>query len=115
MHLPPTILIDNGEPKLWFQSVRGHLRKKKNTSLEPQLIIDALSKGSTDVVALFVEAVPKGGRLCFEYFDRAQLEAFFERSKGDYNLKGYLQKFVRGKGESNQVIKAHWSPNLFLA
>lgn len=117
----------SNKPFAWFFTSRGGgIKRKKPSSISNDAIRDAFTRkqrrrggnkvrSTCEIVAQFLwtEAAEDGEPLTtFEYLTAESLASFLRhRVKPDGSV---LQRFVLPRGEHNTVIRADWSPQLFM-
>eukprot|EP00696_Hemimastix_kukwesjijk_P004252 gnl/Hemi2/15241_TR5141_c0_g12_i1.p1 gnl/Hemi2/15241_TR5141_c0_g12~~gnl/Hemi2/15241_TR5141_c0_g12_i1.p1 ORF type:complete len:583 (-),score=129.95 gnl/Hemi2/15241_TR5141_c0_g12_i1:429-2177(-) len=125
VRIPDTVIYKYRQPAYWyFTSSQDHQLKKKarNNHGNNKIMEGFTSKPSiSDIVAYyisthFVKSPVKGKKdkkvTTIEYFDAKGLQDFlYNRDKVD---NGFLQAFVDPKGSSHSIIRATWSPQVFL-
>ncbi|KAJ9445397.1 hypothetical protein DIPPA_19880, partial [Diplonema papillatum] len=133
VHLPGTVLFEQGFAKSWFYSLKSpevasvdglpdvQLKKKLGRDIENEQVFDSFSKSvkdENDLAATFISYQKKDigdpglGGTVVQYLSRKQLRTFLF-SPGQ-KPKGVLQKFSPPKGSSNSTIKAVWSPAVVI-
>eukprot|EP00163_Fabomonas_tropica_P004094 TRINITY_DN13627_c0_g1_i1.p1 TRINITY_DN13627_c0_g1~~TRINITY_DN13627_c0_g1_i1.p1 ORF type:complete len:788 (+),score=186.29 TRINITY_DN13627_c0_g1_i1:361-2724(+) len=118
VRIPDTVIIGEGGriTNWYFTSVDGRIKRKNRVNLLVDNVYKAFTKkkNARDVVAQYThnsfneKMYPTS---TIDYFNSEELYNFLhKKDKGE----GVLQKFIPPKGSSNCVLKATWTPRLFM-
>eukprot|EP00824_Muranothrix_gubernata_P002804 TRINITY_DN1338_c0_g1_i3.p1 TRINITY_DN1338_c0_g1~~TRINITY_DN1338_c0_g1_i3.p1 ORF type:complete len:354 (-),score=65.34 TRINITY_DN1338_c0_g1_i3:556-1617(-) len=118
--LPDTVVYKYRHPAYWYftSAVDGQLKKKSRGNLANNKINESFiaSRGNatSEIVSYYISVhQSKTERnAVIEFLDAKGLHDFlFNRDKID---NGFIQKFVEPKGARNSMIRAVWSPQVFM-
>eukprot|EP00929_Paragymnodinium_shiwhaense_P061642 TRINITY_DN30808_c0_g1_i1.p1 TRINITY_DN30808_c0_g1~~TRINITY_DN30808_c0_g1_i1.p1 ORF type:complete len:866 (-),score=175.97 TRINITY_DN30808_c0_g1_i1:161-2758(-) len=132
VRIPDTVIFKYEAPLAWyFTSVDGHIKRKTKAKLTKEHIMQEFLKkpSASGIVACFVstQASQASGecdsvakeqmpplRTVFEYLDKDGLNSFLFERRLQPKPDGILQKFIEPQGESNNMVRALWSPKVCL-
>lgn len=122
VRLPDTVIYKYRQPAYWYftSTQDGQLKKKARGNQGNNKIIEGFTKSnSCDIVAYYISThltkthEKKEEKITtIEYFDARGLHDFLHnRDKID---NGFLQAFIPPKGRNHSIIRATWSPQVFM-
>eukprot|EP00697_Spironema_sp_BW2_P000075 gnl/Spiro4/10113_TR5368_c0_g1_i1.p1 gnl/Spiro4/10113_TR5368_c0_g1~~gnl/Spiro4/10113_TR5368_c0_g1_i1.p1 ORF type:complete len:584 (-),score=170.52 gnl/Spiro4/10113_TR5368_c0_g1_i1:89-1783(-) len=122
VRVPDTVIYKYRQPAYWYftSNQDGQLKKKSRGNQGNNKIIEGFGKNKTcDIVAYYIsthhhkaQGKKEEKTTTIEYFDSKGLHDFLHnRDKID---NGFLQAFIPPKGSNHSIIRATWSPKVFL-
>eukprot|EP00746_Dinoflagellata_sp_MGD_P132261 gnl/MRDRNA2_/MRDRNA2_65999_c0_seq1.p1 gnl/MRDRNA2_/MRDRNA2_65999_c0~~gnl/MRDRNA2_/MRDRNA2_65999_c0_seq1.p1 ORF type:complete len:848 (+),score=129.61 gnl/MRDRNA2_/MRDRNA2_65999_c0_seq1:426-2969(+) len=118
MRIPQTVVFRYCAPSAWyFTSVDGTIKRKSKAKLTCQHIEEEFLRhpSESNVVACYIYDISTEGvatKTIIEHLDPNGLKELLYNRKKTHN--GILQKFTDPKGGQNHMVRALWSPKVFI-
>lgn len=118
MRIPQTVVFRYRAPSAWyFTSVDGTIKRKSKAKLTCQHIEEEFLRhpSESNVVACYIYDIATEGvatKTIIEHLDPDGLKELLYNREKTHN--GILQKFTDPKGGQNHMVRALWSPKVFI-